>query len=305
MTQAQWMLLDGRRLRDWPLPEIRHDADKEVRGRVLVVAGSREIPGAAILAATAALRAGAGKLVIATARSMAGPMALAMPEARVIALPENGHGAFTMEGLALLKDSAAGTDAAVIGPGLMGAEGTCDFVEGLLPLLAGVPVVLDALAMDVVRRRRRLSQPVLLTPHAGEMAHLSGQSKEAVTADPRQVVGDAADEWHALVALKGSTTLIAQPGRGRWCHDGGHPGLATSGSGDVLAGLIAGLAAQQVPLEQACAWGVVVHAQAGATLARRFGPTGYLARELPGEIPALIRSLQRPGRLRSSAAPRG
>lgn len=304
MTQAEWMLLDARRLREWPLPEIPQDADKEVRGRVLVVAGSREIPGAAILAATAALRAGAGKLVIATARSVAGPMALAVPEARVIALPENGHGAFTIEGLDLLKESAAGTDSAVIGPGLMDAEATCDFVEGLLPLLADVPVVLDALAMDVVRRKRRLSPRVLLTPHAGEMAHLSGRSKEAVTADPRRSVADAADEWHALVALKGSTTLIAQPGSGRWCHDGGHPGLATSGSGDVLAGLIAGLAAQQVPLEQACAWGVVVHALAGAALGRRLGPTGYLARELPGEIPALIGSLQGRGRLSPSAAPR-
>jgi NAD(P)H-hydrate repair Nnr-like enzyme with NAD(P)H-hydrate dehydratase domain len=159
-------------------------------------------------------------------------------------------------------------------------------------------VVLDALAMDIVQRRSPLAQPLLLTPHAGEMAHLSGLSKEAVLADPGRAVIDAAFRWQAVVALKGARTLIARPGGGRWRHEGGHPGLATSGSGDVLAGLIAGLAAQQVGLDQACAWGVVLHALAGAKLGRRCGPTGYLARELPAQIPALVQRLQRPNRLK-------
>ena len=160
------------------------------------------------------------------------------------------------------------------------------------------PVVLDALAMEVVGRGQRMAQPVLLTPHAGEMAHLRGMSKEAVLADPRQTAADAAAQWQAVVALKGASTLIAEPGGSLWRHNGGQPGLATSGSGDVLSGLVAGLAAQQVPLEQACAWGVVVHALAGAALARRYGTTGYLARELPAEVPSLIRGLQGPGRFR-------
>lgn len=301
MTAAPaWTTLDAGLLRRWPLPEVPADADKEARGRVLVIAGSREIPGAALLAATGALRAGAGKLVIATAASVAQGMALAVPEARVIALPETAAGSFAPGAARLLEDSAQHTGAALVGPGLMDPAGTCDFVADLLPLLRDVPVVLDALAMDVMRGHRRFEQQLLLTPHAGEMAHLRGDSKAGVGEAPEQAVVAAARDWGATVALKGASTLIATPRGGRWRHDGGHPGLATSGSGDVLAGLIAGLAAQQVPLDQACAWGVVLHAMAGAALGRRIGPLGFLARELPGEIPALLRRLQQPRRVRTA-----
>jgi ADP-dependent NAD(P)H-hydrate dehydratase len=304
MAAHDWTRLDPRLLRRWPLPVLADDADKEVRGRVLVIAGSREIPGAALLAATAALRAGAGKLVIATAQSIAPPLALAVPEARVLALPENDEGSFAMGGIRLLEDSARRVDAALIGPGLMDAAGSCRFIAALLPSLAHAPVVLDALAMDLVRDGRRFEQPVLLTPHAGEMAHLRGIGKKTVTDDPAHAVTAAAADWQATVALKGADTLIATANGGRWRHEGGHPGLATSGSGDVLAGAIAGLAAQGVPLEQACAWGVVLHALAGAALGRRVGPLGYLARELPGELPALMRKLQQPRRLNAQPAPR-
>jgi hydroxyethylthiazole kinase-like uncharacterized protein yjeF len=297
MPTSEWTPLDARLLRAWRLPEIARDADKEVRGRVLIVAGSREIPGAALLAGIAALRAGAGKLAIATAQSVAMQLALAVPEARVIGLPETAQGAFAPEGVALLRASAQGAGAALIGPGMMDEGGSSAFVQALLPLLAHAPVVLDALAMNVVKNGA-FSQPVLLTPHAGEMAHLRGCDKEAVTSDARRAASDSAAAWNAVVALKGATTLIATPGGGRWQHEGGGPGLATSGSGDVLAGLMVGLAAQGAPLEQACAWGVVLHAQAGARLARRLGPLGFLARELPGEVPALLARLQARGRLR-------
>jgi ADP-dependent NAD(P)H-hydrate dehydratase len=298
-----WTTLDERLLRDWPLPRVAHDADKEDRGRVLVIAGSREIPGAAALAATAALRAGAGKLVVATAASVAPWLAQALPEARVIALPETPAGGFAVDALELVADSAGAAGAALIGPGLMDADGTGRFVRALLPLLARVPVVLDALAMDVARHGTRFEQPVLLTPHAGEMAHLSGQSKDEVLAQPEDAALEAARRWNATVALKGATTLIATPQGQGWRHAGADPGLATSGSGDVLAGTIVGLATQQAPLEQAVAWGVVLHALAGAALARRFGAIGYLARELPAEIPALVSRLQR--RRRPGSGTRG
>jgi ADP-dependent NAD(P)H-hydrate dehydratase len=295
-----WVNLDAHLLRAWPLPQVAPDADKEDRGRVLVVAGSREIPGAAILAGTAALRAGAGKLVIATAQSVAAHLAIAVPEARVVALPEAAAGSFTTQAVELLVQCVESTDAVLIGPGLMDETGTDDFVAGLLPKLARAPVILDALAMNVVKLGQRPTQPLLLTPHAGEMAHLRGMSKDAVLADPELAVVVAAREWNAVVALKGAATLIATPGGERWRHEAGHPGLATSGSGDVLAGLIAGLAAQQLPLEQACAWGVVLHALAGRELARRLGPLGYLARELPAEVPRLLRRLRQAGKVRRS-----
>jgi ADP-dependent NAD(P)H-hydrate dehydratase len=298
---GRWTTLDERLLRRWPLPAVSDDADKEDRGRVLVVAGSREIPGAAALAAVAALRAGAGKLVVATGACVAQQLALALPEARVIALPETTAGSFAPGAVQLLAESARSAGAALIGPGLMDAAGTCRFVEELLPLLAHAPVVLDALAMDVVRGRARFAQPVLLTPHAGEMAHLSGRTKEQVAANPEDAALEAARRWNATVALKGATTFIATPDGTGWRHAAGHPGLATSGSGDVLAGVIVGFAAQQPPLEQACAWGVALHSLAGAALGRRVGDVGYLARELPAEIPPLVSRLRGRGRLARAA----
>ena len=285
--------LDLHSLRRWPLPPLSEDADKEARGRILVIAGSREIPGAALLAATAALRVGAGKLAIATGASVAAQMAFAMPEARVIALPETAEGGFEPSGAALLEQCVAAAHSIVIGPGLMDPEATCRFVEELRPHLGQRCVVLDALAMDAVRTLR-FDSPVLLTPHAGEMAHLTGADKADVLADPMGFALEAAQRWNAVVAVKGPSTAIASPSGRLWLHEGGNCGLATSGSGDTLAGAIGGLAARGASLEQACAWGVLLHAQAGDRLAERLGPVGYLAREIPEEMLAVLRMLESP-----------
>ena len=291
MADAQ--RIDPQALRRWPLPPLAGDADKEVRGRVVVIAGSREMPGAAVLAATAALRAGAGKLVIATARSVAAQMAFSMPEARVIALPETPGGGFEAAAAAeLLEGCIVPAHAVVIGPGLMDSEATCTFVQAVLPLLRDRPVVLDALAMDSVARIGRFPQPVLLTPHAGEMAHLAEMDKDEVLADPLAAALEAARRWNAVVAVKGASTAIAAPDGRAWLHEGGNAGLATSGSGDTLAGAIAGLAARGATLEQACAWGVLLHAQAGERLARRLGPVGYLAREIAQEMVSVLGALE-------------
>lgn len=278
-------------LRDWPLPAADDALDKEHRGQVLVVAGSREIPGAALLAATAALRAGAGKLTIATAQSVAPGLALLLPEARVIGLPESPAGGLLPSGVQQLADCAAGSSAVLAGPGLLDSPASCDFVEKLLGQLAGVPVILDALAMDVALRLPRFAEPVLLTPHAGEMAHLSGQSKDQVIADAPGLARDMAQQHNAVVALKGATTFILTPQGEAWCHVSANAGLGTSGSGDVLAGIMTGLAARGAPLAQAAVWGVFLHALAGQRLAERHGRLGFLAREILREIPSVMRDL--------------
>jgi hydroxyethylthiazole kinase-like uncharacterized protein yjeF len=139
-----------------------------------------------------------------------------------------------------------------------------------------------------VRAPFRFNTPVLLTPHAGEMAHLTGIAKEEIGGAPERIALEAAQRWNAVVALKGARTVIAAPGGDRWQHDGGNVGLATSGSGDVLAGIIAGLAARGADLTQAASWGVALHARAGERLAERLGKLGYLARELYDEIPTLL-----------------
>ncbi|WP_169167832.1 NAD(P)H-hydrate dehydratase [Acidovorax sp. SRB_24] len=289
---ARPRLLTEALLARWPLPDPGQQADKEMRGHVLIVAGSPEIPGAALLAATAALRAGAGKLTIAAPESIAQGLALAVPESRVIGLKETRGGGFAASGCALLEPLAERVSALVLGPGMQDEARSAPFVRALLPLFRASTVVLDACAMAVAQDGP-FAQSVVMTPHAGEMAHLTGLSKDAVVADMLAAARAAAQRWNACVALKGATTFIAQPDGRAWRFDGGTPGLATSGSGDTLAGLIGGLAARGSPPLQACAWGVLLHSRAGRALAQAHGPLGYLARELSAQVPALIHAMGR------------
>lgn len=282
-------VLDAKALARWPIPDHDNDADKEGRGHVLVVAGSEEVPGAALLAAVAALRAGAGKLTVAAPRSVSLGLALAIPEARVIALDHGKNSAPQARAITSLEPLADSVDAVVIGPGMLEEQRSMPFVRAALALFAKSTVVLDAVAMSVAKDTV-FSQPVVLTPHAGEMAHLLGNSKDDVCANAESTAIEAACRWNACVALKGSSTVIAMPSAECWRFTGGSVGLATSGSGDTLAGVIGGLAARGMPPIAACGWGVTLHARAGAALARRSGPLGYLARELAGELPMLIKT---------------
>ena len=288
---AACSVLDDACLRGWPLPLPSADGDKEGRGRALVLGGSRELGGAVVLAGVAALRAGAGKVAIATCAALSGVLAVAFPEARVIALDE------TRDGGLVLDDSvfAQPYDAVLIGPGMRDKAATCALVAEALRQGGDTPIVLDAGAMEIVRDSRACAgRRVLLTPHAGELAHLSGLDKRAIVDDPVGVARSHAAAWNVMIALKGATTVIAAPDGSAWVHEGGNVGLAMSGSGDTLAGIVAGLAARGAPLDQAAAWGVALHARAGEMLAARVGPLGYLARELAGEIPALRERLPAP-----------
>jgi ADP-dependent NAD(P)H-hydrate dehydratase len=283
--------VDDKLLQAWPLPAPEGDGDKESRGRVLVVAGSREMPGAAVLAATAALRAGAGKLVVATPQSVAALVAAALPEARVIPLPETRRGGPRDGAADLLVDCAASSGAVLVGPGMADVEATVGLVYELLPRCVGTPLILDALAMDAVREAPPFQQPVLLLPHAGEMAHLSGEAKDDVREEPLVTALRQAASTGAVVALKGATTCVVMPDGRSWKHESETPGLGTSGSGDVLAGLVAGLAARGATPEQAAVWAVALHARAGWRLEQRMGRLGYLARELAAEVPAVMHAL--------------
>ena len=279
---ADLKLIDDALLREWPLP-APEAGDKEARGRVLIVAGCPEIPGAAVLAATAALRAGAGKVTIVTPASIAAHAAFAVPESRVIPLEDRGA----------LKQFVGKTGALLIGCGLAYGDTTETLTLELMRMFADVPTILDAAAMDLLCSARvsRFDTPVLLTPHAGEMAKLTGLDKQVIVENPGPIAANAAKDWNAVVALKQAITHIASPDGRLWRHDRGNIGLATSGSGDVLAGVVAGLLARGAELEQAAAWGVALHARAGERLAKRIGTLGYLARELPAEVPPLMQAL--------------
>ena len=292
VIDARPIEVDDACLRRWPLPQPHADGDKEERGRVLVIAGSREMPGALILAANAALNAGAGKLAVATAASVARLVATALPEARVIELAETDAGGIDRSAVERVRELLARVDAVLIGPGMQDEPAACDFCAQLLDHLSTAVLVLDAAAMGVVLnsapRVEKFSHATILTPHAGELAHLTNDDKETICAQPEQASTNAAQRWNAVVALKAATTFIAAPDGSLWRHARGNVGLAISGSGDVLAGVIAGLAARGASPEQAAVWGVALHARAGEQLSARTGPLGYLARDLSAEVPALM-----------------
>jgi hydroxyethylthiazole kinase-like uncharacterized protein yjeF len=284
-------------LHGWPLPQPHDEDDKEERGRVLVVGGAPELPGAVILAATAALRAGAGKLQIATCRSIAQAIAVAVPEARVIPLPETKAGAIALSAADRIIEHARSAQAVLLGPGMMGQDATVRLLKSILPEVSGVPLVLDAGALVCVERDEECLHPlqgeVVLTPHAGEMSRMLGADKEGVEREASGTAQRAAKQLRAVVALKGARTYISAPTGETYCNRTGNVGLATSGSGDTLSGIITGLAARGATPVQAAVWGVHLHGRAGDRLARRVGPLGFLARELLAEVPSLMAQLSR------------
>lgn len=272
-----------------PLPRVA-DGDKDSKGRILVLAGSRDVPGAALLAATATMRAGAGKLRIATVASVAPAVAIAMPEAMVLALPEDGHGGFAHGAVDRIAELASGEDCVVAGPGMAEGE-VCKRISDVLleraPALVLDAALLRSLAPLEPRELDRAHFPVLL-PHAGELAALLECEEDEVEADPVGCGRRAAQLYRALVLAKGVVSHVLHPDGRAWRYEGGAPGLGVSGSGDVLAGIVGGLLARGADPLGALLWAVWLHGRAGAALAGKVGPIGFLAREISGEVPALL-----------------
>ena len=295
-------------LRDWPLPAPGED--KYSRGSVLVIGGARATPGAALLAGTAALRAGAGKLTLAVAESVAMQLGVALPECGAMGLPETPEGSLTGEGLDRISSYLDRADAILVGPGLDDPDRAEDLLRALLEREGdssggsgsgegnaggGPVVVLDAYALGgLVKLADRLDPwkgRLILTPNPKEAAILLGREVADLTAD----VAEIADKFQAVVSCQG---FIARPPGGDaqeesvlWKMTTGYGGLGTSGSGDVLAGAIAGLRARGTTSAQAACWGTHLHAAAADRLASRLGPLGFLARELADELPALMLEL--------------
>lgn len=285
-------------LRAWPLPQPDADGDKNDRGSVLVIGGAVEMPGALILAGTAALRAGAGKLQLATSRSVAPLVATAVLEARVFGVPESAGGGIAPEAADQLAERANQVQAALVGPGMIDQEAVRQFMQRFLTQIEQPTLVLDAAAMECVPAAldalRARGGAVILTPNAGEMATLIEVEKDEIQRDPRRFAQQAANHFNAVVALKGAETYIADPAGAVHCYNGGTIGLGTSGAGDTLSGIIVGLAARGASPIQAAAWGVYLHSTAGERLSQRIGKLGFLARECLPEIPRIMAEFDEP-----------
>ncbi|MEX2247597.1 MAG: NAD(P)H-hydrate dehydratase [Dehalococcoidia bacterium] len=288
------------------LPARPKDSNKGTFGRVLVVAGSSSYVGAPRLAAEAAYRVGAGLVTVACAAQVQPSIAPALPEATYLPY-ESESGALTPAAGREIIEALDSYDVLLIGPGLSQAPGVGDVVAGIL---AKVPeraaaCVIDADALNALAQQpawsKQITRPCVLTPHAGEMSRLLGATVEAVQGDRLGVAVKAAAEWRQAVVLKGAHTVIAAPD-GRACvSPHANPLLATAGTGDVLAGAIAGLLAQgMAPFEAACC-GVFLHGLAAEEAGDALGDRGMLAGDLLPALPRAIRTA-REGRLARSFA---
>jgi ADP-dependent NAD(P)H-hydrate dehydratase len=276
-------------LRAWQLPETA--GDKNSRGSILVIGGSSETLGAVLLAAEAAMRAGAGKLQVATAASVAPFAAAALPEALVRSLPENDAGAICGDAADVVRDLAESADAVLIGPGMADKEETQEFGARLLPHLRG-PLALDALGLVCVTVDEacvhHLDGRVVLTPNPLELALALHAEEEDLADDPGGSALDLAGRTRAVVGLGGVTSWIAAPDGVVWRDESGAAGLGVSGSGDVRAGITGGLLARGADPAQAAVWAAFVHGRCGERLSSSVGRLGFLARELSPEIPRAL-----------------
>jgi ADP-dependent NAD(P)H-hydrate dehydratase len=276
-------------LREWRLPEP--SGGKNARGSILVIGGSTETLGAVLLAAEGAMRAGAGKLQVATVASLAPFAAQALPEALVRALPETDDGAISADAADAVRDLAERADAVLIGPGMGDKEVTQRFGERLLPHLGG-PLALDALGLACVTADaacvHHLKGRVVLTPNPTEIAFALHVEEDDIEADPAGSAVELARRTRAVVGLGGATSWIASPDDRLWQDESGTAGLGVSGSGDVRAGITAGLLARGAEPAQAAVWAAHLHGRAGERLASSIGPLGFLARELPAQVPAAL-----------------
>lgn len=280
------MKLDRHALDAHPLPPSGTDG-KESKGRILIIAGSRDVPGAALLAATGAMRTGAGQLAIATVESVATALAVAMPEAMVTSLPETRGGGFAASAVGKLAKLAARADAIVAGPGVKPSLACAAIAKALLTTKSAVALDVAMLKALQPPRKPRAVPPVLL-PDRDELATLLDCDEAEIEADPVACGLRAADRYRAVVHVKGATAYVISPGGDVWTHESDSPGLGVSGSGDVLSGIVGGLLARGAEPLNALLWAVWLHGQAGARLSKQIGPGGFLAREIADAVATVL-----------------
>ena len=281
------------------LPERPLNANKGTFGRVLVNAGSINYIGAAYLACSGALRVGAGLVTLATPHSLQSIIASRLAEATYLPLPESRQGVISVEAADIIHRQCPQYDVLLVGCGLGQNPSTVEFGSSLLLKPGLPPLVLDADGLNILARLpdwwRKIPDNAVLTPHPGEMSRLCGLSLDEVQSDRPGVARKFAAAWQKTVVLKGAYTVIAAPdGRCR-ISPFANPGLASAGTGDVLAGVIAGLAAQGLDLFDAASLGVYLHGAAGEKIRNELGDAGMLASDLLPALPVIIKQLKNSG----------
>jgi ADP-dependent NAD(P)H-hydrate dehydratase len=282
-------------LRGWSLPDP--EGSKQSRGQVVVIGGAATTPGGVALAGLATLRVGAGRVQLAVAESVAPALAATFPEAGVLPLPETDGGSVRGAPAAeRLHEVVGSADAVLIGPGLDDAGQAADLLTALLPHLADdCGLVLDAYALGALSKTPAAAEtllsrtvPAVLTPNSHELSLLVHREDDQEDDPEDGDVHEAAQEYRCVITSR--ATIVSPDGR-TWHVPQGHAGLATAGSGDVLAGLVVGLLGRGAEVEQAACWATYLHSTAGERLSSAVGGVGFLARELVDQVPPVLAEL--------------
>jgi len=280
------------------LPVRSPSSHKGTFGRTLIVAGSGRYVGAASLAASAAGRVGAGLVTVAIPRSLQAAVAAGAPEPTYIPLPESSYGEPAEEAAELILEALPAYNSLLVGCGIGQSDAVAHLMERLLYSDAALPpTVVDADGLNFLAWSQapgwweRMPRPAVVTPHPGEMARLAGDPVAELQRDRVASATDAAGRWSKTVVLKGAHTVVAAPDGTAMLSPFANPALASAGTGDVLAGAIAGLLAQGLDLQSASALGVYLHGAAGERVRDALGDAGLLASDLLTALPRAIKKI--------------
>ena len=262
----------------------------------MVSAGCINFIGAAYLSSSGALRAGAGLVTLAVASSLQPAIAAQLPEVTYLPLPESSPGTVAPEAAGLVHDECAGYRVLLLGCGLGRTDSARQYVDSLLSQPGLPPLILDADGLNLLAQipgwQSKIPAGAVLTPHPGEMSRLTGLSIAEIQQDRTGTARRYAWELNCIIVLKGAFTVIAAPdGRCR-ISPFANPGLASAGTGDVLSGVIAGLAGQGLELYDAASLGVFLHGEAGEKVKAQLGDAGMLASDLLPALPVVIKNLK-------------
>ncbi|MDD6174884.1 MAG: NAD(P)H-hydrate dehydratase [Firmicutes bacterium] len=278
------------------LPRRPEDSNKGSFGKALCVCGSYGMAGAAMLAASAALRCGAGLVQLALPRSIYPCAASCLWEAVFLPLPESGTGRLTLQSVPPLQNALQQASSCLLGCGIGTDPETVQAVEMLLRQTK-IPTVLDADGINCIAAHKDILKtvqaPLVLTPHPGEMARLTGMTTAQVQASRPTLAAEFAAEYGVVLVLKGHHTVIAAPDGRQWVNPTGNAGMARGGSGDLLAGMIAAFLAQGLSAEDAAVLGVWLHGAAGDICAQKHSRTAMQPHELLNELPELFLNLEK------------
>lgn len=277
------------------LPQRPHTAHKYSVGKVLVIAGSRALTGAPFMTAVAAMRAGAGAVILAVPKSLHPPLIKKVTEVMITPLQETDEGTISIQAMDTIQERLRWADVVALGPGLSQNLETRKLVHTLVPSIVQ-PLVLDAdglgmMAYDIsLLKKRRFS--TIITPHVGELRLLTKLDRDMIEKERVEVARSQAKSLNTILVLKGSPTIIGTPEGRAFMNSTGNPGMATAGAGDVLTGIIASFAAQGMMPEEAAWAGVFVHGLAGDIAAKKFGQRSLMAMDILEAVPEALQNIE-------------